>query len=472
VINKKLKTLGIVTALSLPMSAMATNGYLLHGYGKNKGMGGAGMAHAQDALSGANNPASSAWTETRFDLTAEFFFPTRGYKLSNPEGISFADGFDAIGAIPHNEDGTTSSISVKSEKDVFLIPAMGFNWQYSDKLTLAAAMYGAGLGTEFNRDDTQTIFANNNTFSQLTGGATANGTFFAGSTGIDLVLIMTNFHAAYKVTDDFSVGAGINLAMQSFKAKGLALFNKIAISTQTDGGREIDGIAEKKRSLAYGAGWNIGVQKEIIPGLTMGAAYYSRIGLRHKEYAGLFADNGDFSLPPRINIGMSVKLNDHHRVNFDIQKIEWSSISSTGNKFIQLVNTGFKASNAIDFDENFPLQALGNKDSAGFGFEDSLIYKFGYEFSLENMPSWTWRLGYSYQSQIIPSNATLFPMLAPATIQRHYTFGFTKDFNNGYEFNFNTMYTGKEWLKGTGESKGIDIYLEELTMEFALGIKW
>ncbi len=461
-INKTLKKLSIVTLLSIPMGAMATNGYLLHGYGKNKGMGGAGMAHPQDALSGANNPASSAWTETRFDFTAELFFPTRGYRLSNPKGVSFADGFAAIGAIPKNPDGTTGSISVKSEKDVFLIPAMGFNWQYSDKLTFGAAMYGAGLGTEFNRKDTETIFANNATFKELIGGATANGTFFAGSTGIDLVLILTNFHTAYKVTDDFSVGAGINLAMQSFKAKGLGVFNLIAEGE----------IAEKERSLAYGAGWNVGVQKEIIPGLTMGAAYYSKVGLNHKEYSGLFADNGDFSLPPRINIGMSVKLNDHHRFNFDMQKIRWSSISSTGNKFIQLVNTSFKLSNAIDFEENFPLQALGDKDSAGFGFEDSLIYKFGYEFSLDSMPSWTWRLGYSYQDQIIPANATLFPMLAPATIQRHYTMGFTKDFDNGYEFNFNMMYTGKEWLKGKAESAGVDIYLEELTMEFALGIKW
>ncbi|CAN1539424.1 hypothetical protein MCEMIEM28_01732 [Burkholderiaceae bacterium] len=38
--------------------AHATNGYFSHGYGiKAKGMGGAGVALAQDGFAGANNPA-------------------------------------------------------------------------------------------------------------------------------------------------------------------------------------------------------------------------------------------------------------------------------------------------------------------------------------------------------------------------------------------------------------------------------
>lgn len=469
------KIVGMTALLSVPMAAMATNGYLLHGYGKNKGMGGAGMAHAQDALSGANNPASSAFTDTRFDMTAEFFFPNRGYKLSNNglnDGVSFGDAFDLAGAIPGSY-GQENSITVKSEKDIFLIPAMGFNWKYSDNLTLAFAMYGAGLGTEYNRNDTeemlQTLQLVDLTFGEA---AKTDGTFGAGSTGIDLVLILTNFHAAYKITDDFAVGGGINIAMQSFKAKGLQAFKPV-LAVDENGKRAI--IGEKDRSLAYGAGFNLGVQKEIIPGLTMGAAYYSKIGLRHRDYTGLFAGNGDFSLPPRINIGMSIELNKNHRVNIDVQKVLWSTVSSTSNKFTSFFNAKYDLNQAPTLGTvsgNSPIVFLGEEDAAGFGFEDSLVYKFGYEFSLNAMPSYTWRLGYSYQDQIIPSSGTLFPMLAPATIQHHYTAGFTKDFGNDYEFTFNVMYTGKEWLEGTRESKGIDIYLEEYTAEFALGIKW
>ncbi len=461
-ISKTFKTMGLATMLALPISAFATNGYLLHGYGKNKGMGGAGIAHPQDALIGATNPAGSAWIGTRFDGTAELFFPKRGYSISNEDGFGvdadFGDAFESIGLI----NGPNDKTSVKSEKDIFLIPAMGFVWQYTDKVALGAAMYGAGLGSEYNRDDTREIFKDNDLIHELAGSNELNGTFFAGSTGVDLLLILTNFHAAYKVTDKFSVGGGLNLAMESFKAKGLAPFNFVSSGNIPDG----------ERSYTFGWGLNVGVQAEVIPGLTLAAAYYSKIKLVHDKYDGLFANEGDFSLPPRINIGMSIELNKNHRVNFDMQKITWSSVASSGNKFSQLVNFDFTTTQEISFQNNFLLNPVGSADGAGFGFEDSLVYKFGYEFSLDSMPSWTWRMGYSYQSQIIPSNATLFPILAPATIQHHYTIGFTKEFDNGYEFTFNGMYTGKEEVTGTGLSEGIDIYLEELTAEFAIGIKW
>lgn len=55
-INKRLIACAVTAALTIPMTAMATNGYFSHGYGtKNKGLAGGGVALSQDAMAAATN---------------------------------------------------------------------------------------------------------------------------------------------------------------------------------------------------------------------------------------------------------------------------------------------------------------------------------------------------------------------------------------------------------------------------------
>jgi long-chain fatty acid transport protein len=56
--RKNLVTLAVAAALTLPVSALATNGYFTHGWGtKAKAMAGATTALPQDTLVAATNPA-------------------------------------------------------------------------------------------------------------------------------------------------------------------------------------------------------------------------------------------------------------------------------------------------------------------------------------------------------------------------------------------------------------------------------
>ncbi len=446
--NNTIRTTLMLAALSLPMSAMATNGYLLHGYGKNKGLGGAGSANPQDALAGATNPAGSAWVGDRFDFTGELFSPKRGYEISNknPDVTNAGSAWAAMGIEDEN---------VRSEKEIFIIPAMGIVKEITDDFSFGFAFYGAGLGTEYNRNDTTELLPNNEQNLEL------NGTFFDGSTGVDLLLLITNWHGAYKITDKISVGVGVNIAGQSFKAKGLRLFRVLSQGE----------IAEKGRDWAFGYGGNIGIQAEVFDGFTVAAAYFSEIGLKHKKYDGLFANKGDFSLPQQWTIGFTWKPIQNHAFSFDLQKIYWSDIAATGNQFTNFLNMNFDPEQDVS-QSNLPITLLGDEDGAGFGFADSEVYKFGYQFKLDALPSWTWRVGYAYQDQIIPSTGTLFPIVAPATIQHHYTFGFSKQLTKMYEVNMNALYTGKEYVRGTRESEGVDIYLEEYGLEFGIGVNF
>ena len=69
--------LAVAAAVAAP-SAFATNGYFQHGYGmKSQGMGGAGVAYAQDSLAAATNPAGMALIGDRMDVGVSWFRPIR-----------------------------------------------------------------------------------------------------------------------------------------------------------------------------------------------------------------------------------------------------------------------------------------------------------------------------------------------------------------------------------------------------------
>ena len=94
--------------------AQATNGYFPHGFGlKAKGMGGTAVAQSHDAFGGVNNPASVSYAGNRWDLGAEVFMPRRSATVSTPMG----------------------AMEVKSGKDSFLIPELGFTTRLSSQMS-------------------------------------------------------------------------------------------------------------------------------------------------------------------------------------------------------------------------------------------------------------------------------------------------------------------------------------------------
>jgi len=457
----------LATTLCLPTLSFATNGYLLHGYGKNKGTGGAGIANPQDAIAAGTNPAGTVWVGNRFDLFGEFFNPRRGYDFDGDPtlnvndalagNINAGDAFAVLG----------SSDKVNSEKDVFLIPAMGFTHKIDDVSAWGISVYGAGLGSHYNHDDTSNnvldsaanIGGNQVNLGNILRDSGVNpnkpGLFFDGTAGVDLLLVMTNINYSRKITENASWGLGVILAFQSFKAYGLGAFDNGALT------KNVGFVTDKGRDKAYGYGMNMGIQAELIDGFTVAAAYQTELGLEHEKYKGLFASNGDLSLPRNWTIGMTWKPSRSYALSFDIQRIYWSESPAIGDSFEAFVTFN---------DGQLAVARLGGPDAAGFGWDDSTVYKLGFQWEMAFLPKWEWRVGYSYQDQIVPGSETLFGTLAPAVIQEHYTFGFSKEFDSGDEVIMNFVYAGLETRRGSGFSQGVDIYLEEYGVE--IGYSW
>ncbi len=376
------------------VSAYATNGYFAHGYSiKNKALAGAGTALPLDSLAVSMNPAGMAFVDKRLDFGITFFNPNREYTVEgNPSGFPGTFGF-----MP----GT-----FESDSNWFVIPSFGVNWSLSNNDFVGLSIYGnGGMNTDY---DTNTYYD-----------------FSVSSTGVDLMQLFVVPTYARKLNPKHAVGISPIFAYQAFEQLGLQAMGDMGFSSDPNR------IANNGHDSSYGIGGRIGYVGEILPNLFVGASYQSRIFMSEfDDYAGLFAEQGDFDIPSNWNIGLAYKVIPALIFVVDVQQIYYSEVDSVGNPMLPNLQTSL----------------LGDDDGAGFGWDDITVYKFGMQW--QSSPDWTWRAGYSITEQPIPDSEMPFNILAPGVIEQHATFGFTKSFGNKHELNFALMRAFSHSIEG------------------------
>lgn len=388
-----------VASFVVVTQAQATNGYFSHGTSiAEKGMAGAGVAYSQDALAAATNPAGMVGQGDRQDIGGALFAPMRSYSVSgNPSGFP-----GTFGLAPG---------SVDSGNEQFIIPQFGQNWMLDSESSIGLSIYGnGGMNTEYK--------------------AAAPGTFGAGTTGVDLAQLFIATTYSQKISDNASWGVSGVVVYQTFEATGLAGFTGFSL----DGAN----LSNNGKSTSTGLGIRLGVQGELAPGISFGAAYQPKIDMSEfDEYAGLFAEEGDFDIPSNMTLGVAWQISDNRVFLVDVQKINYTDVKSVSNSST-LLGTGCQ----IGVLSN----CLGGSDGAGFGWDDMTVVKLGYEWKSDD--TWTWRLGYSTTDQPISAEDVMFNILAPGVIEQHYTFGFTKSLDQNSAFNFALMYAPNVVVSG------------------------
>ncbi|HEC18409.1 MAG TPA: hypothetical protein ENI97_03615 [Gammaproteobacteria bacterium] len=427
---KSLLAVTVSAALCTPIAAMATNGYFAHGYGtKNKGLAGAGVALPQDSMIAATNPAGMVFVGNRLDVGAAIFSPNpRSYTVTgNPSG---APG--TFGLAPGK---------VESEDGVFLIPHFGRNWMLDANSSVGVTVYGnGGMNTEYKGTP---------------------GTFGAGTAGVNLEQLFVGVTYARKINDKASWGVTPILAYQRFKADGLANFAPFSL--------DANNLTNNGVSTSSGYGLKLGVQGEAVPGVTLAASYQSKMSMSEfDEYSGLFAEKGDFDIPATATLGVAWATSTDTVLTLDLQKIYYSTIASIANPISNLTSpTGCGGGDTT--------QCLGGSNGAGFGWEDMTILKLGYQWATNN--GWTWRAGVSKGDMPIPSSEVMFNILAPAVMEKHFTFGFTKEVGTDNEFNFSAMYAPNASVKGPNpmEAPGqqsIELEMTQWELEGSWAVKF
>jgi len=376
-----------VTAALVPAAAFATTGYFSHGYGmKAKSMGGVGIALPQDSLAAATNPAGMALIGNRMDLGLDWFRPDRGAEIvGNP---MLSGTYDGNGASD------------------FLIPEFGFNRMLDPNLAVGISVYGnGGMNTEYATSP----------FAAIGGSSPA---------GVDLSQLFIAPTIAWK-TGGHAFGASLNLAYQRFQARGLQPFAMFSSDPAN--------VTDRGYDTSTGWGVRVGWTGQVTPSVTLGATYQTKTQMgKFDKYKGLFAEQGGFDIPENYGVGVAWKAGSGLTLAADVQQINYGDVASVGNP-VDCLFTGCQ---------------LGADNGAGFGWQNTTVYKIGasYEWSR----SLTLRGGYVTLKQPIPASQTLFNIVAPGVVENHVTLGATWQVSNQSELTVGYMHAFENKVNGAG----------------------
>jgi len=257
-------------------TALATDGYFDHGYGvKAKGLGGAGVAFAQDSLVVATNPAGLVDVDDSHQVGLTWFSPDRSVTAN---GNTF-DG---------NDDGS------------FYIPDFSYKTTLANGVAFGLAIFGnGGMNTGYQAP----------LFETPQPGSASN-------TSMDLSQLFIAPTWSWRVDGGHAFGISAILAGQRFKATGLEDF----------------GIANSGYDSSFGGGARLGWTWQASQNLKVGATYQSRLWMtKFDKYDGLFAERGGFDIPSNYAVGFAYKIDPSLTWAFDIERIHYSEVNSVGN---------------------------------------------------------------------------------------------------------------------------------------------
>lgn len=425
--NKKstwITTLAVVAGLCAASSAYATNGYFTHGTGtKNKAMAGSGIALPEDAIDVANNPAVAPFVGDQLVFGAALFSPSRKYESSD----SLANGFGGAFTIGPNQ--------LKSDKDYFVIPHISRSWQLENDAAWALSFYGRGGMNTTWKGGTATFDGNRDGVPE-----TYDGTYGAGTAGVDLNQAFLDVTWAKIVNPKLSLGISAILVAQWFEAKGVSNFAPYTETFSASGGTVMpDSLSNNGHDWSFGAGLKVGLHAPVSDKVSFGLMYQSKIWMNEfDDYSDLFAKQGDFDIPANLKAGITFHASDNLALNFDYEYIWFSDVDAVGNPIQDLFN-------CPPFGGEFS-NCLGGDNGAGFGWDNMSVFKAGARYKAGE--DWAWRFGYSYGKQPIPSDQMTFNILAPAVMESHFTAGFTLERTPGRQLNMSVMYAPNNKERG------------------------
>ena len=395
----RVAALAVLGAALIP--AHATNGYFSHGYGiKSKGMGGAGLALAQDAFAGANNPAQAVFAGDRMEGGIDLFMPKREMSRS-------------FGGAPLG--------TVESGKNAFLVPEFGYNRSLSKDLAVGVTVYGnGGMNSTYPGGTTDcTAFG---------GMAGSNALCGMGQLGVDLTQLVVAPTLAYQFSPGHSVGVSPLLVYQQFSAYGLQMFQMVP-GASTDPAH----LTNMGHDDSSGLGVRLGYMGKLSDTVSVGASYSPKINMsRFKDYAGLFAGQGDFDIPENFGLGVAFQVTPSVQILADYNHIAYSKVASIGNA------AGFN---------------MGADDGGGFGWKDVNVIKLGAQWAMNG--STTLRFGINHGTNPVTSANITPNILAPGVMKTHLTMGGTHALSQKSELSWSFMYAPSVSVTGPSLFNGL-----------------
>jgi long-chain fatty acid transport protein len=467
---KRLLALAVSAAIMAPLSAFATNGMNMEGYGPiATGMGGASMAYENGTAGMMNNPATLGLADdgNRLDV--------------------------AWGYLGPNVDAEFGSYSWDSKGDAYNMPALG--WVKNDGMV--AYGFGGfaqgGMGTEFEPTSTQAApgaafffvppsihpFGGSmmgNALSPTSSvAATAMGWEEMSEVGVMRILIPFN----YRVNEKLNLGASIDYVRANMDLKmamdGNMMWNMMdptqqdigtmsgSMTTALQGAMGLgmfddvyggyfdfaDSNPYSGEATGDGFAGKLGFVYQLNSQLTIGGTYHTQTALDDlsgdakvtmlvSNFMGSGSDeavtmNGDikikdFQWPSTYGFGMSYVASDKLMIAADIKHIRWADVMENFN--MSFTANGNAGTPAAGFDGT-TLDAVMFQD-----WKNQTAFQIGGSYKATDKA--TVRAGLNIANNPIP-DATLH-YLFPAVVKNHATLGFGYEFDQANDVNFSLTY--------------------------------
>lgn len=379
-----------------------------------RGRWGVGFALAQDALVTASNPALLLMLGNRLDLGVDWIQPKRDATIV---GNQFGVGTPLVTLVP--------VLSADAQYDGngrrnFFLPDIGVVRRLSPNLRFGFAIFGnGGLNTDYAVNPYGAF--------QLQGEKTG--------AGVDLQQVFVAPSLSLRLNCYFAVGISPNLVYQRVKVFGLQAFATKGINVPGTAlnvpgvvgpySEDPDHVTNQGYDGSFGYGFRVGAVFSPFPGFTAGLGGQPKIHMqRFSKYAGLFPGHGVFDVPTNYGAGLAWSWHERLTLAADVQRILYHRVAAF-HEGIQPLIDGVK---------------LGADGGPGFGWRNVTAYKFG--AALKVTEHLALRAGYCVNRQPVPDDQTLFAILAPAVIRKHYSAGALIDLGDGYELSAYYFYAG------------------------------
>jgi long-chain fatty acid transport protein len=352
----------LLAAIAAP--AGATNGMDMAGYGARAiGMGGADVAVDGDAASAAGgNPAvvsKAAPSSANVGLTV--LMPDLTYKD------------------PYQE--------VDGESQQFFMPSLGYvHTSAGSPWSFGIGVYAqGGMGVDF-----QDVMTPAGTRDELTS---------------EVAFLRVNPLAAYKVNENFSVGASVMLGYAMMK------FSMFPETPGMGSGLNVEDLA------SFGFAGKVGAQYKIGPQWRIGATYTSESSLSFEDGEATLnfgpqggkvkydAELDDFTWPQEFEAGVAYVPMPGLTIAADVKWINWSATVDQPKLKLSNPPAGYPALPDTTFD---------------MAWDDQWIYAIGAEYCINQKH--TVRAGFNYGNNPVPDD-TLNPLF-PAIPTTHLTLGY------------------------------------------------
>ncbi|PJG60071.1 outer membrane protein transport protein [Aeromonas cavernicola] len=248
-------------------------------------------------------------------------------------------------------------------------------------------------------------------------------TFPAGSGAGDTELMTLNINPnlAYRINDNFSVGAGINAVY------GSAELNRYAGLLGPAIGQNADTRLAHLKGDTWGFGWNVGTLYEVNENHRFALTYRSQVDMSFDgDFQGATSlnrtvdGNLKLDLPAQAEFAGYHRLNPQFAVHYSVNWIDWSAFEE-----LKATSSQCRAGVCLQKDEKF---------------KDSLRYAIGGTWYIN--PSWEARLGFAYDNT--PIEAEYRSLSIPDSDRMWYSTGATYHINPDMSLDFGLTYIDGE----------------------------